>query len=65
MFDNCKTCMFYDEEYDKTERELNDEDIRDNPNPNPHFCRSWINGIPKDIWNGKTYCNNQYIKKQD
>ena len=56
MFDNCKNCLFYDREYDEIEQENDDIELLVDPNPNPHFCRAWKQGIPKDIWEHRTKC---------
>ena len=64
MFDNCKTCLFYDKEYDDTWRNEDDEDIIDDPNPDKHFCDMWDDNetvIPKDVWEHRAKCPH-YIK---
>lgn len=56
MVDNCKSCFSYDVEYDELEQQLYDEDIFGKPSTPPHYCISFDNGIPDDIWCGKTQC---------
>ena len=64
MFDNCKGCLFYDKFRDEMEQELYDEDIFGKPSTPPHYCIAFINGIPRDIWNGETKCVEYVAKKQ-
>lgn len=61
MFDNCKSCLFYDREEDKLRRSLADVIIIDDPNPDKHYCdmvwdeeNSYV--IPKEVWENKTKC---------
>ena len=65
IFDNCKTCLFYDEEFDVMMAEEDDEDIWYDPNPYKHFCRMWReeNGtvIPKAVWEQREKCSH-YVK---
>lgn len=54
----CKSCEFYDNEYDEYRQAYND--IGD---PNEHFCLSYINYIPKGIREDKEECP-YYINKE-
>ena len=64
MFDNCKTCLFYDKEYDDICRVEDDELSLDGSLPDNHFCMMWNDNeevIPKDVWKNRTKCPH-YIK---
>jgi len=62
MFDNCKSCLFYYKDYDDMYREEDDELPYDGSHPDNHFCISFQDGIPKDIWHNKTKCPH-YVAK--
>lgn len=64
MFDNCKTCLFYNSMYDNMCREEEDEIIEDEPIFDKHFCVMWDDNepvIPKDVWEHRTKCPH-YVK---
>lgn len=52
--ENCKNCILYDSEYDELRQSGNDV-IKDG-NAEKHYCRMWKDGIPNEIWDGKTKC---------
>lgn len=63
MFNNCKTCLFYDSYRDKMEQQLYDDDTDGEFISPPHFCIWFNNGIPNDVWNRKTKCIHCVTKK--
>lgn len=56
MFDNCKRCFMYNEDYDELGQQSHDEGVDGESIVPPHFCISFNNGIPQDIWRGKAKC---------
>ena len=62
MFNNCKDCLFYNGYRDKMEQQIYDE--YDDSHTPPHFCVRFNNGIPFDVWDGKTKCR-RYVKNRN
>ena len=53
---NCTVCFCYDADYDYMFQQGCDDDIVGKRNIPPHYCIDYNNGIPKEIWKGKTKC---------
>lgn len=55
-YPNCKDCIEYDEIMDGILTPCDDEEAW-----NRHYCLSYKEGIPENIWKGKERCP-EYIK---
>ncbi len=56
---NCQDCLGYDEFIDMGLYPCDDEDAWKR-----HYCLDYQEGIPPEIWNGKTLCP-KYVKPEE
>ena len=54
--ENCKTCPFYDSEYDELRQSGDDVLVIGQEDVEKHYCRMYDHHIDPDIINGKKKC---------